>query len=174
LDLAGLHQQRNARTALAALQCLREKGWAISDAHIAAGLAQVCSNTGFAGRWQALPGQPRTFVDIGHNADGLRTVNIMLGQTPHDQLHVVLGTVNDKDLEGMLSVLPRAATYYFCKADIPRGMEAHALQQQAAQYQLAGAAYGSVQAALAAARQAAGANDLVLVTGSAYVVAEVV
>jgi len=174
LDLAGLHQQRNARTALAALQCLREKGWAISDAHIAAGLAQVCSNTGFAGRWQALPGQPRTFVDIGHNADGLRTVNIMLGQTPHDQLHVVLGTVNDKDLEGMLSVLPRAATYYFCKADIPRGMEAHALQQQAAQYQLAGAAYGSVQAALAAARQAAGANDLVLVTGSAFVVAEVV
>lgn len=174
LDLAGPHQQRNARTALAALQCLREKGWAITDAHIAAGLAQVCANTGFAGRWQAIGAAPLTIADIGHNADGLRTVNSMLGQTPHDHLHVVLGTVNDKDLDGMLEVLPRAATYYFCKADIPRALAPQALQELAAQYQLAGAAYGSARTALAAARQAAGANDLVLVTGSAFVVAEVV
>ncbi|MFZ1666780.1 MAG: Mur ligase family protein, partial [Flavobacteriales bacterium] len=117
LDLPGEHQQRNARTALAALHELRRQGWKISDAHIAAGLANVQRNTRFAGRWQTIADKPRTIVDIGHNADGLRIVREMLARTPHEQLHVVLGTVNDKDIDAMLALLPQQATYYFCKAD---------------------------------------------------------
>lgn len=174
LDLQGPHQQRNARTALAALRILREKGWQITDEHIAAGLSHVCANTGFAGRWQTIAQQPRTIVDIGHNADGLRTVRTMLEQTPHERLHLVLGTVSDKDIGRMLALLPKEAVYYFSKADIPRGLEAEALQEKAQTHGLHGEAYPSVQAALAAARQAARENDLVLVTGSAFVVAEVV
>ncbi|MCC6839665.1 MAG: bifunctional folylpolyglutamate synthase/dihydrofolate synthase [Flavobacteriales bacterium] len=174
LDLAGAHQQRNARTALAALHLLRTKGWNISDAHIAAGMAHVCRNTGFAGRWQTIAEQPRTIVDIGHNADGLRVVNTMLAETPHEHLHIVLGTVGDKDVEGMLDLLPKHATYYFCKADIPRGLDAVVLKDRAQGQGLTGAAYPSVKAALAAAQHSAQADDLVLVTGSAFVVAEVV
>lgn len=174
LDLQGPHQQRNARTALAALHILREKGWQITDEHFAAGLSHVCANTGFAGRWQTIAQQPRTIVDIGHNADGLRTVRTMLEQTPHERLHLVLGTVSDKDIGRMLALLPKEAVYYFSKADIPRGLEAEALQEKAQTHGLHGEAYPSVQAALAAARQAARENDLVLVTGSAFVVAEVV
>lgn len=174
LDLQGPHQQRNARTAMAALRILREKGWQITDEHIAAGLSHVCANTGFAGRWQTIAQQPRTIVDIGHNADGLRTVRTMLEQTPHERLHLVLGTVSDKDIGRMLALLPKEAVYYFSKADIPRGLEAEALQEKAQAHGLHGEAYPSVQAALAAARKAARENDLVLVTGSAFVVAEVV
>lgn len=174
LDLVGEHQQRNARTALAALQLLRQQGWAISDDHIARGLAHVCANTGFAGRWQTIAEQPRTIVDIGHNADGLRVVNTMLAQTPHERLHIVLGTVNDKDVAGMLALLPKQATYYFCKADIPRGLEVDLLKEKAGQQGLYGDAFPSVKAALAAAQSAAGQQDLVVVTGSAFVVAEVV
>jgi dihydrofolate synthase/folylpolyglutamate synthase len=174
LDLPGEHQQRNARTAVAALHILREKGWKITDAHIAAGLSHVCANTGFAGRWQTIAEQPRTIVDIGHNADGLRVVRAMLGQIPHERLHIVLGTVSDKDIVRMLALLPKEAVYYFAKADIPRGLEAEALQKKANEHGLQGKAYPSVKAALAAAQNAAGSNDLVLVTGSAFVVAEVV
>lgn len=174
LDLQGPHQQRNARTALAALHILRTKGWNISDAHIAAGLAHVCRNTGFAGRWQTIAVGPRTIVDIGHNADCMRVVRTMLEQTPHTRLHIVLGTVGDKDVAGMLDLLPKTARYYFCKADIPRGLEAGSLREMAQAHGLQGQAYPSVNAALAAARKTATGNDLVLVTGSAFVVAEVV
>ena len=174
LDLPGEHQTRNARTALAVLEELRRMGWAITDAHIAAGLGHVQRNTGFAGRWQTLSEKPRTIADIGHNVDGLRIVRDMLERTPHAHLHVVLGTVNDKDVDGMLALLPQRATYYFCKADIPRGLAATELQQRAAVRGLHGTPFHSVQAALAAAQQAAAKDDLVLVTGSAFVVAEVV
>lgn len=174
LDLSGPHQQRNARTALAALEALRRRGWAISDAHIAHGLAHVQASTGFMGRWQAIGQEPLTIADIGHNVDGLRVVRTMIHRTPHQKLHIVLGTVGDKDLAGMLSALPKDALYYFCKADIPRGLETAELRRMARAHGLQGETFPSVAAALAAARKHAGPNDLVLVTGSAFVVAEVV
>lgn len=174
IDLAGPHQERNARTALAALGLLREHGWPIGEEHVAAGLAHVCTNTGFTGRWQTIARQPLTVVDIAHNEDGLRTVRTMLERTPHRRLHLVLGTVNDKDLGRMLAMLPREARYYFCKADIPRGLDAEELRTQAARHGLHGTVHSTVKAALEAARSAAGDEDLVLVTGSAFVVAEVV
>ncbi|HQV40285.1 MAG: bifunctional folylpolyglutamate synthase/dihydrofolate synthase [Flavobacteriales bacterium] len=173
LDLHGPHQQRNARTALAALRELQQQGWAISEEHIVAGLANVQANTGFAGRWQTIAEHPLTIVDIGHNADGLKVVADMLGRTPHEQLLIVLGTVNDKDIERMLALLPKWATYFFCKADIPRGLETWKLMELAAGHGLRGRTYPSVKEALAAARRSARERDLVLVTGSAFVVAEV-
>lgn len=174
LDLRGPHQQQNARTALAVLGILRAEGWAVSEEHIARGLAHVCANTGFAGRWQTIAEDPKVIVDIGHNVDGLRVVRTMLEQTRHAQLHVVLGMVNDKDIARMLDLLPQNARYYFCKADIPRGMDAAELMERAKGHGLRGKAHASVKAALAAARQQAHGQDLVLVTGSAFVVAEVV
>lgn len=172
LDLAGPHQERNARTALAAVHILRERGWPIADEAIAQGLACTRTNTGFAGRWQTIGQAPLTIVDVGHNEDGLRVVNDMLGRTPYEHLHIVLGTVNDKDTTRMLARLPRQATYYFCKADIPRGLDAAELRDQARAAGLQGEAHASVRSALEAARAQAGAKDLVLVTGSVFVVAE--
>lgn len=172
LDLAGEHQQRNARTALAAIEQLRARGWRIADAHIARGLARTCANTGFAGRWQTISRAPLTIADVGHNEDGLGVVKAMLARTPHTELHIVLGTVNDKDTARMLAQLPRAATYWFCKADIPRGLDAAELRDRATAQGLTGTAWPSVRAALDAARAACPPEGLVLVTGSVFVVAE--
>jgi dihydrofolate synthase / folylpolyglutamate synthase len=174
LDLAGPHQQKNARTVLAVIDKLRERGWHMTNAHIGQGLAHTCSNTSFAGRWQTIGHAPLTIVDVGHNEDGLRVVNDMLTRTPFEHLHIVLGTVNDKDIGRMLSQLSRNATYYFCKADIPRGLEAEKLCAEANAAGLQGRAYSSVGAALEAARTQANAGDLVLVTGSVFVVAEAI
>lgn len=174
LDLAGAHQRRNARTALATIRQLQRQGWNITEEHIAEGLAHVLPHTGFQGRWQTIGLNPRTIVDIGHNVDGLHIVNTMLAQTPHDRLHIVLGAVSDKDINRMLDALPKEGTYYFCKADVPRGLPAAELQKRASEHGLHGEVFDSVTAALAAARHAATGQDLVLVTGSAFVVAEVV
>ena len=172
--LAGSHQERNARTALSAIHALQQRGWRIEEEHIRAGFAKVVINTGLLGRWQVLAEPPLTIADVAHNADGLRAVKEMLDRMRYEQLHIVFGAVNDKDLGRVLAELPTDATYYFCKADIPRGLDAYSLASQAATHGLKGTSYPSVQAAYKAATRAAALNDLVLVTGSVFVVAEVV
>ncbi len=173
IGLIGAHQQRNARTALHALNELRNKGWSITDDHIRSGFQNVIANTGLKGRWQQLSDRPRTFADVAHNVDGIRAVMELVHQQQFARLHIVIGTVNDKDLGRMLKELPRQAVYYFCKADIPRGLAAADLKEQAAQIGLNGTVHESVKAAYSAAQAAATERDLVLVTGSVFVVAEV-
>ncbi|MBL7939433.1 MAG: bifunctional folylpolyglutamate synthase/dihydrofolate synthase [Flavobacteriales bacterium] len=171
--LPGAHQERNARAALATLQRLRKGGWRIDDTHIRDGFRDVVRNTGLQGRWQVLADVPLTIADVAHNVDGIRVVKRMLECQPYENLHIVLGMVNDKDLSRVLEELPKNASYYFCKADIPRGLDAHRLQDMAQGHGLSGKPFSSVAEAYRSATHAAGMNDLVLVTGSVFVVAEV-
>jgi dihydrofolate synthase/folylpolyglutamate synthase len=112
-------------------------------------------------------------VDVGHNEDGLRWIVKQLNETPHRRLHWVLGVVNDKDVSAMLSLMPKSAIYYFCKADIPRGLSVSELHQRAAEFDLRGEAYPSVRSAYDAALHSANKDDLVFIGGSFFTVAEV-
>lgn len=141
--LAGSHQERNARTALVAIRALQKQSWRIEEEHIRT-TAKVVTNTGLLGRWQVLAEPPLTIADVAHNVDGLRIVKEMLDRLPYEQLHIVFGAVNDKDL-GRVAELPTNAIYYFCKADIPRGLDAANLAEQASAHGLRGAAYASVE-----------------------------
>jgi dihydrofolate synthase/folylpolyglutamate synthase len=125
------------------------------------------------GRWQKLNEKPLVIADVAHNEDGIRVVLEQLQKTPHTQLHFVLGLVGDKDVSRVLKLLPINAVYYFCKADIPRGLDAQLLQQQASEFQLIGKFYSSVKQAYEAALRDAHDNDLVFVGGSVFTVAEV-
>ncbi len=173
LGLQGEHQEKNARTALAAIAALRKNGWKIADADIENGLRNVVKNTGIMGRWQKLSDRPLTMADVAHNVDGIRVVKDLIGRQQYEKLHIVLGMVNDKDLRRVLAELPTNATYYFCKADIPRGLDADLLRTQADEAGLQGSAYRTVREAYDTARLKAGEGDLILVTGSVFVVAEV-
>ncbi|MCB0767078.1 MAG: bifunctional folylpolyglutamate synthase/dihydrofolate synthase [Flavobacteriales bacterium] len=172
--LHGEHQERNARTAFATLLRLRERGWDVPDETIRAGFRHVVRNTGLLGRWQVLADTPLTVADVAHNEDGMRTVLRMVECQAFERLHIVLGMVNDKDIDRVLAILPPSATYYFCKAAIPRGLDAAELAHTAAKHGLQGSPFPTVGEAMQAASRAAGLNDLVLVTGSVFVVAEVV
>ncbi len=174
IALVGEHQERNARTVLATIGTLTKMGWHVDDAAIRNGLENVVPNTGLMGRWQVLARTPLVIADVAHNADGFRVLNTLLKSTAHERLHIVLGMVNDKEIGHALALLPKHASYYFCKADIPRGLDALVLREQAAAHSLQGHVHTSVGTALAAARQTATQGDLILVTGSVFVVAEVV
>lgn len=174
VGLGGTHQSQNARTALAAIKQLKGSGWIIPDAAIRRGLDRVVPNSGILGRWQVLGERPLTIADVAHNVDGIRVVNAMLDTILHERLHIVLGMVNDKDIASVLSILPKGSTYYFAKADIPRGLDASHLCKQAALHGLKGNTYPTVRSALEAARSAAAVDDMVLVTGSVFTVAEVI
>lgn len=174
LDLTGSYQLKNIKTVLSAVEELRSQGFVITDEHLATALRQVQILTGLNGRWQTLSENPLTICDTGHNPEGITEVVKNIQSTPYRHLHMVIGMVNDKDISKVLSLLPTAATYYFCKPDLPRGLEAGNLQQQAANFDLQGKVYSSVKEALATAQQAAETGDLVFVGGSTFVVAEVV
>lgn len=173
LGLPGDYQQFNLPGVLAALDELRALGFRLTEAAVRTGLRQVTQLTGLRGRWSILGQRPLVVADTGHNAAGLAMVVAQLRRLPHQRLHLVIGTVNDKDVAGMLVLLPAEATYYFCAANIPRALPAAELAQQAAALDLTGEAYGSVAAAVAAARAAANPADVVFIGGSTFVVAEV-
>lgn len=174
LDLPGTYQLNNARTVLTAVDELRKQGFIITDEHLSTALKQVKTLTGLHGRWEVLSRNPLTICDTGHNPEGITEVLKNIANVKYQHLHFVIGMVNDKDISKVLSMLPKDATYYFCRPDIPRGLEAESIKQQAANFGLYGEAYPSVKAALQAAQANATDKDLVFAGGSTFVVAEIV
>lgn len=174
-DLPGFYQLKNIRTVMCVVLFLKTiHGFVIKDKMILKAFASVQKRTGLNGRWQELSKQPLVIADTGHNEAGIKEVLFQIERTPHKKLHFVLGMVNDKDVSTVLNMLPKNATYYFCKANIPRGMDVEELKIKAVASGLKGKSYSSVQDALAAAKKQAGQNDLVFVGGSTFTVAEVV
>ena len=171
--LKGHYQVKNMITLTGAVRILCMQGYDITDRHLASGVRNVVANTGLRGRWQVLSKQPLTICDTGHNEGGLTEVVNQIRKTPHRRLHFVFGTVDDKDITNILALLPRDAVYYFCKASVPRGLDAAVLAERAALAGLTGRSFSSVAEAYRAARSAAAPDDLVFIGGSTFVVAEV-
>ena len=174
VDLGGWYQTVNIATALQTCEILEEKGFEVNRKNIRKALMNIKKLTGFAGRWQVLGKNPLIIADTGHNVDGLKLVVQQIKATPHKHLHFVMGMVQDKDISKALALLPVNASYYFCKPDIPRGLDAMVLREQAANFKLKGNIYPTVKKALDAAVKKAGKNDLVFIGGSTFVVAEIV
>lgn len=172
-DLKGAYQQHNIRTVQVTVAQLQQKGYGVGIQHIAKGLLNVVKNTGLQGRWQLLGEYPTIICDTGHNKEGLSYVLPQLETIEYNHLHIVLGVVSDKDLEGILPLFPIHATYYFCKPDVPRGMPVEVLEEAASRHDLKGTAYGSVSEALDVAKEKATARDFIFIGGSTFVVAEI-
>lgn len=171
-DLIGSYQQKNVKTAVQTIRLLKEKGIEVSEEAIEHGLTHVAEQTGLKGRWQIISEQPRTICDTAHNREGLSLVLNQLSLENFERLHIVLGVVNDKSLDQILKLFPKEASYYFCRPDIPRGLDAETLQNQARQFNLQGVVYNSVIEAYHAALKRADKKDLIYAGGSTFVVAE--
>jgi dihydrofolate synthase / folylpolyglutamate synthase len=172
--LAGLYQIKNTITVLKAVEILKKSGYSILREHIFLGFRNVIQATGIKGRWQLLRQNPLTICDTGHNPEALKEICRQLRFLPHKKLHFVFGMVNDKDISAMLEILPRYAQYYFCRPDVPRGLDTEILAAEAKEAGLQGAVFPSVRSALEAAQKEATADDLVFAGGSTFVVAEVI
>ena len=173
-ELLGLYQQKNIPAVLSVIELLNEKGFTISKKNVAEGIKNVVTQTGLLGRWQILSTDPLVVADTAHNEAGIKQLLLQIKQTPHKRLHFVLGMVNDKDITTILELLPKNASYYYCKANIQRALNAEELAIQAEKMGLKGKIFSSVPEALKFAKSAAKSVDLVLVGGSTFTVAEVV
>ena len=171
-ELGGYCQEKNTRTILAAVNVLNENGYGISTASVMNGMAHVCELTGLMGRRQIICRQPLTICDTGHNVGGMQYITRQLQETPHNRLHIVIGMVNDKDVNTVLSLLPKDAIYYFTQASVKRAMPAEDFSKIAEKHHLHGNCYGNVELAYRNAKQNAEKNDLIFIGGSTFIVAD--
>jgi len=171
--LLGDYQFHNKKAVVKTIQILKQH-FSISEEHLKNGLLNVVKNTGLLGRWQQIHANPKVICDTGHNSHGLRMVLNQIQKEKFEQLHMVLGVVNDKDLEDILPLFPVTAHYYFCKPNVPRGLDAKILQERAAAFHLMGEVFDSVSEAYSAALKCATNNDFIYIGGSTFVVAEIV
>jgi len=172
-SLKGIYQTENIITTLQIIEELKNLNYNIGFLAQRRGITKLTIMMDFQGRWQFLSTSPKIVVDIAHNPAGIREVVKMIEQTKHNNLHIVFGCVNDKDVNNMLNILPVNAEYYFCKPNVPRGMDIESLSSLAKKYNLKGKTYFSVEEALKNAKKNAESDDLIVVCGSTFVVAEV-
>jgi len=173
LDLTGTYQLKNVLTVIQSVLTLNKIGFNIPDEAIYTALAHTVEITGLQGRWQTIGTNPLIICDTGHNIAGIHEVLENIQATPHVQLHIVIGMLKDKDVSSVLQLLPKTARYYFCQPVLERALAAEELAMQAEKFDLKGLVYGTVHAALDAAKSNAAINDLIFVGGSTFVVAEV-
>ncbi|MGL2964471.1 bifunctional folylpolyglutamate synthase/dihydrofolate synthase [Flavobacterium sp. RSB2_4_14] len=172
--LLGDYQIHNKKTVLQTIKVLQEKQLlTITEEDIEKGFLNVIKNTHLQGRWQKLGSNPKVICDTAHNAHGLSIVLNQLKKEQFEKLHIVLGVVNDKNLEEILPLFPKTGIYYFCKPNIPRGLDAAILSTKAAEYNLSGEIYNSVSIAYQKAKENASSKDLIYIGGSTFVVAEI-
>ena len=171
--LHGAYQIQNKKTVLAALEVL-SSDFQISEKAIRNGFLNVIENTGLLGRWQIINEKPKVVCDTAHNSHGLHLVMKQINEDTFDKLHVVLGVVNDKDLESILPLFPTNAVYYFSKPNVPRGLDKLVLQAKAKEFGLIGEVYSSISEAYAAASVCATDKDFIFIGGSTFVVAEII
>ena len=171
-ELGGLCQEKNTATILAAVDELQKAGYAIRPENVCMGFENVCELTGLRGRWQQTGTSPLVVCDTGHNTGGIAYIAAQLLNLNARQLHVIIGMVNDKDIRGVLRLLPQSAIYYFTKASVKRALDEHKLQELAREEGLEGSAWENVACAWKAARQNAKAEDAIFIGGSTFIVAD--
>ena len=171
-ELGGFYQEKNANTILSAVLHLQHAGYALPEESVRQGFAHVCELTGLEGRWQLLATSPTIVCDTGHNAGGMRYIAEQLQKQHFDKLHIIIGMVNDKDIDSILSLLPKNATYYFTQASVKRSRPAEEVRKVAEQFGLRGDAYTDVATALKAAKGKATERDFIFIGGSSYIVAD--
>ena len=171
LDLPGIYQTKNVLTVLQAIRLLNK--WNISEQHIQAAFKNVKSLTGLHGRWEVIHQKPTVVLEVAHNKNGMEQMLLHLQKIKFNKLHIIIGMVKDKDIEQVLEMLPANATYYFTQAHIPRALDASLLQSKAQSFYLNGITFEDVNDALQKAINHASKDDLIIVCGSIFLVAEV-
>ncbi|MBL7723086.1 MAG: bifunctional folylpolyglutamate synthase/dihydrofolate synthase [Chitinophagaceae bacterium] len=173
LDLPGIYQTKNLLTVLETCSQLQQKGWSISDKIIHKALTQSKKLTGLHGRWEIIHNSPLVVLDVAHNVDGIKQLVQQIELIEHQQLHIIIGMVKDKETEKVLELLPTNATYYFTRAQIPRAMPEEELAVKATRYGLKGKTFSNVNFSLYSASHKATKKDMIIVCGSIFLVGEV-
>lgn len=171
-ELGGFCQEKNAATVLTAIELLKQGNYIIPSDAVYTGFRHVTRLTGLQGRWQHVGSFPKTICDTGHNIGGMQYIVRQLNSEKFKTLRIVIGMVNDKDINGVLSILPQNAVYYFTQASIPRALPAQDIMQKGLAHGLSGTCYPTVENAYKQALADSNRDDLIFIGGSTFIVAD--
>ncbi len=171
-ELGGFCQEKNAATVLAAIELLQQMNYEIPDKAVYQGFRNVTKLTGLQGRWQRINDIPKVICDTGHNIGGIQYIVRQLNSEKYRTLRIVIGMVNDKDINGVLSILPQDAIYYFTQASIPRALPSQEMMQKGLAHGLIGTHFPTVKEAYKKAINDSDPSDLIFVGGSTFIVAD--
>ena len=172
-DLPGKYQYKNLKGVLVAVQLLSQMGWKLKASKVLTALNKVKKNTGLMGRWECIQENPRVVLDVAHNEHGIKALLEQLDTLSYQQLHIITGMVKDKDINAVLNLLPKNANYYYTQSHLPRALPSNELAAIASAIGLKGLEFENVDIALDTAKKNANPNDLIIVIGSIFLVAEV-
>lgn len=171
-ELTGSYQARNANTILTACKLLKEKAVIRDTESILKGFSNVCKLTGLLGRWQKIQSEPLVICDTGHNVGGWQYLSQQIAQVPCQTLRIVFGMVDDKDIDSVLSLLPKHAAFYWTQASSKRAIQVGKVNERAMAHGLNGTCYNLVAEAYQAALGDAKKEDFIFVGGSSYIVSD--
>jgi dihydrofolate synthase/folylpolyglutamate synthase len=172
-DLPGRYQYKNIRAVLQCVHLLSSMGWNLPEEIVLKAFQQIKFTTGLMGRWECLQESPKLFLDVAHNEHGMHALLDQLANLSFNHLHIITGMVKDKDVDAVLGMLPKEASFYFSNAHIPRALPAAELAEKAKKIGIHGLVFDNVNEAITAANKNAHPNDLIIVMGSIFLVAEV-
>lgn len=172
--MGGWYQLKNLATLFQAIEELPKAGLPVSAQNVEEGIADVVRGTGLHGRWEKVAERPLTICETAHNEDGIRSMLRKLDEIKgdHDTLRIVYGCVNDKDYRHIIGLLPANAVYYVTRPSVPRALDQNTLFEAVREAGLKASVFATAEEAIAKARAEASDNDLVLVTGSIFLVAD--
>lgn len=173
-ELKGSYQNKNIKTAIAAIELLNNSEISINEKNIKDGLNKIIQNTGIRGRWEIIENKPLIICDIAHNIDALSIVINDLKLINSNKIHFVLGFVNDKNLDSIVDLFPESSNYYFARPNIERGLDELELQELFNNNNRIGKSYPSVAQAFKSAIKQSNLDDVIYVGGSTFVVSEVI
>ena len=171
-ELSGDYQERNMNTILCACNILKQMNIIKNDDVIAKGLTNICKNTGLLGRWQTIQNNPTVVCDTGHNVGGWNHLAPQIKRQQCNQLRIVFGMVDDKDINSVMYLLPKNAIYYWTQAESKRAIKAERVAEIAIKHDLRGEIFDNVEVAYTKALQDSNKDDFVFVGGSSYIVAD--
>ena len=171
-ELSGDYQERNMNTILCACNILKQMNIIKNDDIIAKGLTNICKNTGLLGRWQTIQNNPTVVCDTGHNVGGWNYLAPQIKRQQCNQLRIVFGMVDDKDINSVMFLLPKNAIYYWTQAESKRAIKAERVAEIAIKHDLRGEIFDNVEVAYTKALQDSNKDDFVFVGGSSYIVAD--
>jgi dihydrofolate synthase/folylpolyglutamate synthase len=170
-DLKGNYQKKNIKVVLGLIEELQKEGVQIDETHIERGLLKVQKNTGFLGRWYEFSKNPLTICDTAHNQAGLTEVFAQLNSIP-EYKHVILGFVKDKDIDGVLRMLPQNAQFYFVKPYVNRGRDPHDYEDLLKKSKIIYTIFDQLDGAYLSAKQNVKNKEMIFIGGSNFVVGE--
>ena len=173
-ELGGSFQKENAQTVLTAIRVLKEQRVKLHPDSVTIGFSKVVEETDLIGRWQTIQNAPAVICDTGHNIGAWENLSQMLNEAfeHHPRLHLVIGMASDKDVDSVLSMMPKQASYYFTQASVKRALPEKELALKALKYGLHGTTYPTVREAVRAAAEEARKDDLIFIGGSTFIVAD--